>query len=179
MAAEDMQDHIRNSTRNSIYRVLNPQIEEREGDQLDESLVGVGAAIVGAGAAQAYIRKIRRARKADKSMNKFIEEYDTTNIIEEKIPELLRRFKLINSLADLEKMENIVDKYISQINTMIDKVDNFVERGSDKKTISDRALFTNPVKEKKRLKKQMNAYLKETRDAFKKNIEAKKDELLS
>lgn len=175
---EEMQDQIRNSTRKTIHKALNPHIEEQ--DQLDESFVGIGAAIVGAGAAQAYVRKVRRARKADKTMDKFIKTHDTPSIIDEKIPELLRRFKLVNSLGDLEKMEATVDKYVNQIDTMIGKVDNFVDgEHGDEKSVGDRILFTNPVKEKARLKKQMNAYLTETRNAFKKNIEEKKDELLS
>lgn len=178
MKEEEMQDYIRKSVRASIHKTLNTHLEENQ--QLDESFVGIGAAIVGAGAAQAYVRKVRRARMADKAMDKFIEKQDTSNIINEKIPELLRRFKLVNSLGDLEKMEATVDKYVNQIDSMISKVDKFVDSEySDEKSVGDRALFTNPVKEKARLKKQMTSFMKETRDAFKKNIDAKKDELLS
>ena len=173
----DIKDQIREQVRQSIQEQVNQNIEENE--QVDEAF-GAALAVGAGGLLYGYMRKVRRIKEQDKMLKSFLSEYDTKNIVYEKFPDLFRKFKLVSNIEDLEKMEQRAEQYFNELESMTRRVDQYVEQSyREEKNFGDKFFISNPMKEKKRMKRTMTSFLDETRKSFRNSMNAKKDELLN
>lgn len=149
-------------------------------EQVNEDF-GLTASLTLAALAGVYSwsRKIIIDMRKDSALKAFIEQHDKTDVINKRIPTILKKFKLVASLTDLHNIENEVKAAKSEITRLIVNVDAFVdEMTKTQNTTVTKYILSNPEYEKVRLKKYMNQLYKDTEESFDKAIKAKTDELL-
>lgn len=174
-----MKEQIRQIVKEEITKHLNVTQPQQE-EQVNESLLVIAGMVAGLGATWGWLRNYMRRASKDKMLAKFIEDYDQQKTIERKIPETLRKFKLINSLTDLETMEKSVKEIIKDLQRMESKIDKFVDTVyKTEPTWLDKALVLNPQQEKQRLKKEFKEFITKTQESFELAVETKRDEVLA
>lgn len=96
------------------------------------------------------------------------------------ISDIIRRFKLINNLADLELMEKRVDGVMGELNGMLRNVDRFVDAETDKmkQGVVDKVLNINPQREKKVIKEFIREFMGNVQNSFESESESRKNEIL-
>lgn len=167
MIKKGLSEMVRDTIRQEAYQTMN------------ESALIFGG-LLALGGAWAWLRNTLRRVQNEALLEEFIAQYDPKGIIGKQLPETIRRFKLVNSLDDLEVMEKNVEKLLGQIDAMQSKVDRFVDKMvSDEKSNVDKVFLINPAKEKVSLKRFIGDFVKNSRDAFAREVELKKDELLA
>ena len=175
-----MKEQIRQIVKEEVSKHLGMSNEIEQEEQVNESLLVIAGMVAGLGATWGWLRSFMRRVTKDKMLMKFIEDYDQQKTIERKIPDTLRKFKLINSLNDLETMEKSVKEIVNDLQRMESKIDKFVETVyKTEPTWLDKALVLNPQQEKQRLKKEFKEFITKTKESFELAAEAKRDEVLA
>jgi hypothetical protein len=175
----ELQEMVRNAVKESFQENLTAK-QETNDEQVDESVLALAGIVMAAGASWAWLRSFSKKSKTNAFFNAFVETYDTHKIISKKIPDMLRKFKLVNSLDTLDKMDKDVSDMIKELERMSkSNIDKFVDDSiKGEASFLDKALALNPQKEKIRLKKDIKELIDGIKDSFERDIEIKRDEFL-
>ena len=149
-------------------------------DQVNEDF-GLTASLTLAALAGVYSwsRKVIIDMRKDATLKQFIEQHDKTDVINKRIPTILKKFKLVASLTDLHNIENEIKATKAEIARLAVNVDSFVDEMTKTQNATvTKFILSNPEYEKVRLKKYMNQLYKDTEESFDKAIKAKTEELL-
>jgi hypothetical protein len=163
-----------------IKQVIKEEVSKSVASQeeINESFLFL-ATLAGLGASWGWLRNHIRKLAKDIVFATFIEEYDQQKVIEKKIPDLLRKFKLINTLSDLMAVEKEAEEIIKALTRMNLQIDEFIDiKIKTDSTLMDKALLLNPNREKVRLKKELKDFIEKTKKSFASDIENKKNTLL-
>jgi DNA-binding Lrp family transcriptional regulator len=172
-----MKDLIKETIRKQVSESLTPK--QYKDESLNESLLALGAVAVGLGASWAWLRNRIKKLVKDIVFAEFIKEHDTQKVIEKKLPNILRKFKLASTLADLHSLEKESEDAIKELNRLVLQVDRFIDTNANAdKTFMDKVLAIDPNKEKIRLKKELKDFIEMTNKSFEYDLENKKNGLL-
>jgi hypothetical protein len=175
----ELQEMVRNAVKESFQENLTAKQEVND-EQIDESVLALVGIVMAAGAGWAWLRSFSKKSKPNAFFNAFVEMYDKKKLISKKIPDMLRKFKLVNSLDTLDKMDKDVIDMLDELERMANtNINKFVDYSiKDEASFIDTALALNPQKEKMRLKKDIKELIDGIRTSFEKDIEIKRDEFL-
>lgn len=148
-------------------------------DQVNEGFGSVALFAALATAGWAWVRSTVRKAEQNELLTAFIEKHDKNKVISKGLADLVRRFKLVNSVTDLDTLEKKVDQYLKELEAMGRNVDGFVDNAyREEKSFGDKALARNPQKEKQKIKDFISSVINNISNSFSAEIEAKKNELL-
>lgn len=181
MKMTEIQELIREQTRSSIKENIMNKEEERVDEMFDATgLAAAGvAALSGLGYGWYSYREAIKKSTRNKAFNDFIEQYDTNNLVYKKVPDLVRRFQLVNSLADLETIESRAEALIMELEKLESKVGDFVnsqERLGNR--LRDKSAGLSGDKLRREVQRHISDIILASRKGFEQEIENKKDELL-
>lgn len=170
-----MKDKIKNLIKEEVNQHIRPKEEP-----LHESLLALGALVVALGASWGWLRGWLQRKSKDTMLMKFMETYDQSKVIEKQIPELLRKFKLVSNLQDLQAIEKEVDRVVKELSRMTSKVDKFVDNTYKvEPNWFTEIMALDPNREKMRLKKELKEFIEKIDASFELEAETKKDALLA
>lgn len=152
MDQEQLQQMITAATREAIYAQLNPPPE-----QVNESLtVSIVAGLGLSAAIGVAINQYIKNKELKTFINDNIPNYDT------ETKELFRKFSYVNSLSDLDKIENEIESYTDKLDGLHKVIDNKKPNTKDGQHIRN-ALKTGSNWS---VKKHLTSYVKELKSAF-------------
>lgn len=176
------EDQVRNQVRESIRQHVNGEsiTESNEEEQVNEAMEFLLLAIPYGG--WAILRSFLETSMRDKHFTQFMEEYGG-DVISKQIPDIMRRFKLVNSLQDLETIEGKANDIVQRLEVMKRNVGKYVENQKEfdterSPTFGEKAMLLSPQKKKKKIEKYMTEFIQAVKTSFEKNIDDKKDEIL-
>lgn len=178
MKVEELTDkeHLRSFVQESIRK----QVNEKEEGNLNESFGGLLLVLGAVGAGFAALRELVKGMFFQQTFKKFIEEEDSNNVVNKKLPQTIKKANLVGSLSDLNQFEESADQIVRQLENLESRVDPFIEKTvSEEPSWLDKAFILNPVKYKRQFKKELQKFIKTTRESFEYTIEQKRDEILS
>lgn len=175
MKSEEIQELIREQTRSSIKDNIN-----RVDEVFDTGWTAAGVAALSAlGYGWYSYREAVKKSTRNKAFNDFLEQYDTNNLVYKKVPDLVRRFQLVNSLTDLETIEARAEALITELEKLEREVDGFAnsqERLGNR--LRDRSAGLSGDNLRREVKRHISNIILASRKGFEQEIENKKDELL-
>lgn len=173
-------DLLKESIQDSVTQEFQRQLNGGGEEKIDESLAVFATIAAGAAAAATWAKIVKMIRDAknNKALKAFIETYDRENLIDDKLPELLRRFKLIQNLQDLDMMEKRVDGYINKLKSLYGDVDKFVDQYYEEQSSTGRSSDRRIKKDKDQIKNFIRNFIKNAEEAFSAEARAKKNDVL-
>lgn len=175
MKSEEIQELIREQTRSSIKDNIN-----RVDEVFDSGWTAAGVAALSAlGYGWYSYREAVKKSTRNKAFNDFLKQYDTNNLVYKKVPDLVRRFQLVNSLADLETIEARAEALITELEKLEREVDGFAnsqERLGNR--LRDKSAGLSGDNLRREVKRHISDIILASRKGFEQEIENKKDELL-
>lgn len=170
--------------------LFEAKMDELNKEHPIEESIGLGLATVGLGAlAWGFIRKRIQELREVKVVNAFFDEADPNRKIERMIEDVFKKFRLVNSLTDLDRMESEIDKVNNRLEYLKRQAKDFdVNNVKQQKSFGrgdtnvdmasgNKVFALNPEKEKKRLEKAINKFVDTVTATFEREVEEKKNEL--
>lgn len=169
-------EEIREMVQKSIYEQVN---QSRNNEQIDESVLGAIAAAGGAIAAFGILRGFIKSMRYKEIFNLFIQEEDSQNVINKKLPRTIKKGSLISSLSDLNQFEEESEEIIQYLERLKQRVEPFIEQSTRSyDNAFDKTFFLNADKEKAEFKREIQGFIDATRKSFERAVDSKRDEVL-
>ena len=174
----------------NFEELLEAKMNDLNIDRPLEESIGLGIATVGLGvAAWAFIRNQIQKMREVRVLAIFLREADPRDELERMIEDVFKKFRLVRSLTDLDRMESEIAKVTNRLEYLKRQARNFdvnsvkVQKsfGRGETTVDmaagSKVFALDAAKEKKRLETVMNKFVDDTIALFNREIEDKKNEL--